>query len=621
MTIGLITKLAKVADKLLNDAGIRADLSSFVGASYVKYRQSGLNAITRAVQDKINETISVGDFGAVSGLAYTGGLLATANTLSIQSAVDALPRGSKLVIPSGQWVINKPIVIAKGYVSLEWVGELVAADDFVGDYMVKISPGGNENFYRWPLKIVEMSLSCRYKTRGLYGYSMDHIDLRGVRVQEFYGRGIMLDRTRESALWFPTLVNGQHRENFPTPVDYNPATLYGPGNYTRIVDPAWDVLTPYVRDQIVRDGADRYICLTPSTGSQPSLFPISWKQIPHEDYLCVVANTGMQPQVNNTNNVTVANRVWQKVYQDEAAIEIVDYLVDGGDRTNQVVLTSPIVRDCGNKCFFRIDSSKLPGRPVTHLDVFGGHFHGLAGQQAGIVPQLPIPDLQRCIEIGYAINTNIYASNIRAGDGKDCIPVMYGDGSTTKVAQDLRLHNCAISGDGQNDLGILVMPSVQASLSSSIDVSFLMTHATSNNLHDPRRIFRRTFRTEARMLLPSGLNGVVGGYTVLGPLGGYADVRPYSYQVDGETSTRYDVQVTTNRTTVRVGGGDNSYLELQWNVGNPNRLSIAPGKEAAVAGTWDAPFLLGSLRLWNNAGALFSKNGTNPTSITDGTAV
>lgn len=380
--------------------------------------------------------------------------------------------------------------------------------------------------------------------------------------------------------------------------------------------------TAYTADNFVRDGADRYICLIANTGSQPSLNPLLWKKLPHEDYKCVVANTNKNPQTFNTNNVTVGNRVWQKVYQDEASIEVVDYVLDGSDRTNQLTLVSPIVRDCGSKCFVRVDSSKLPSRPVTHFNILSGHLHGLAAQQAGIIPELPIPDLQRCLEIGYGINVNIDGSNIRCGDGNDCISVMIGDGSTTKVSQDIRFSKCAFSGDGQRDIGLVVMPSAQASLSAELCVSFLLTHATSSEMHDPRRVMRRTAKTEQRLILPKGLTAVPGGWTVRLPTGAsYADVRPYSYEVEGEASARFYARFSPTQSSLFLGDGTGANIELRydWATG---RAVVAPGKSTQVNGTWDIPLVLGSARLWvKSGGVLMIKNGSNPTSDTDGTVV
>lgn len=43
MTIGLITKLAKFADKLINDAGIRAELAAYGGVNKVKGARKVVN--------------------------------------------------------------------------------------------------------------------------------------------------------------------------------------------------------------------------------------------------------------------------------------------------------------------------------------------------------------------------------------------------------------------------------------------------------------------------------------------------------------------------------------------------------------------------------------------------
>lgn len=609
----------------VNTADLANNTDPTKGSATVGFAPSGTGAVGRTVQDKLRELgVNAADFGAIPNTSTSGGAQALANANAIQASIDALNRDGRHILPDGIWVVSRPINFNKGFEAIDWTGCLVASDDFVGDYLVVITPGGSENFYRWPLRVLNFNINCRYKTRGVSMYNMDHLYMANPRIEASLGRGMMIDKIRESNLVFPLFVNCAHRDNFTSPANWSSATSYSPGDRARVVDDPWSGATAYVPDDCVRESGRRYICLFENTADQPSTNPLKWKLIPHEDYLCVVANSNKDPQINNTNAALLANRVWQKIYQDEATLELVDYTLDGSDRSNQIVLESPVIRDCGNKCFVRVDSSKLPSRPVTHFDVFGGHFHGLAAQQAGIVPELPIPDLQRCVEIGYGINTNIYSSNIRCGDGDDCISVMYGDGGTTKLAQDMRIRDCALSGDGARDIGMLVMPSARASLSAVLEVAFLITDVNGAEMHDPRRVFRKTIRTEQRTLLPPGLNGVVGGVTILNPVGNgiYSDVRPYSYQNEGEAGTRYDVQVTPNRTAIRAGSGDNTYVEWRWDAANPTRMTLNPSRVLAIPGTWDFPFIMASARLWvQSGGNLRIKNGSDPTSDTDGVVV
>jgi len=603
------------------DAALRQELASPTGTNLSTFTQGDAGSVPLLLTEVIKQLGKTAtQYGLIEGIAVTNAAGALINANAINASIAALSRDGVHTVPPGSWVVSRPIVINKGFITINWIGQIVASDDFVGESLVVVTPGGSENFYRWPIHFESFNVNARFKARIMNAYNMDHMYMNAPRFEASLGRALLLDKIRESNLVFPVFTNCAHRDNFATPADWNTGP-YTVGQYARVKDDDWLVGTSYVRDDIRRYAGNRFICRAANAGNQPDTNPLLWKKIPHEDYKCVVANTNKNPQSNNTNSVTVGNRVWQKVYQDEATVEIVDYAIDASDRSNQIVLESPIIRDCGNKCFIRIDSSKLPSRPVTHFDVFGGHFHGLAGQQAGIVPELPIPDLQRCIEIGYAINTNIYATNIRCGDGNDCIAVMFGDGGSTKVSQDLRLRDCALSGDGSNDIGLLVMPSTQASLSSVLEVSFLMTHATSAEMHDPRRVMRRTSRTEDRKLLPSGLDGVVGGFTVEAPSTGYADARPYSYKNTADVSTRYDIQITPTNSQLRLGPGDNTYTAWQVATATPQRMTLQANRELSIAGTWDFPLIMAGSRIWVAAGGVLRIKTSAPTSDTDGTVV
>ena len=69
--------------------------------------QSGAGAVTRTMQDKVREVISVKDYGAVGdGVAD--------DTLKIQAALNALPSGNDLFFPPGTYKITSPIFIGNG---------------------------------------------------------------------------------------------------------------------------------------------------------------------------------------------------------------------------------------------------------------------------------------------------------------------------------------------------------------------------------------------------------------------------------------------------------------------------------------------------------------------------
>lgn len=588
----------------------RLDLAAADGSKHVTYKRPGPGTRARTSEDKLSDIFSLADCPGVVGdgvFDCTDGL---------QAAFEQVAEHGRNLLPDGKFMVKRPIRIKIGYQEIDWQGQLVAAPDFVGDYLVYFEFAGYKPSMRLPIFIQRMSLDCSFVTRGIYAYGMDHFMWYGLRVENALGQALTMDRSREGAIFGAEFINCAHRDAFPNPAYWTTSAAYTPGQRVRIAGLAWSLESSFTKSDIINSGGFKYIALEDNTGEDPAI-STKWKRIPHEDYLCVKANTNKNPKDMNTNAAAVADRVWQKVYQDEAIVEIVDNVIDGGDRTNQITFYSPIVRDSGNKCYFRCDTSKVPFRPLTHLSIVCGHIHGLPSNQVNPGP-IVIPDLQRAIEVGYAANLNIYGTNIRCGDSAHCIAVMVGDSGSTKLAQNIRLDKSVMSGDGERSIGLLVMPSAQPHNSTALQSSFVMGHATSTEMFDPRRVFRNTWNTEHRIRLPPSLNGVTGGYTVSSAYA-YPDARPYGFGFDFEASTRFDIRLTSLYSQLRLSAGDGDYATVSYTLAN-KRLFLGEGKTVQITGTWQNPLIIGTGRLWWNGTTLMAKNGTDPTSISDGRA-
>jgi len=77
------------------------------GSSVIGYSQGDAGSIDRTVQSKLQETISITDFGAAPAAS------ATVNTAAIQAAIDAAPQGGAVYVPNGTYNINNALVIDK----------------------------------------------------------------------------------------------------------------------------------------------------------------------------------------------------------------------------------------------------------------------------------------------------------------------------------------------------------------------------------------------------------------------------------------------------------------------------------------------------------------------------
>lgn len=83
-----------------SDAALRGDLASYTGSGLIGFQSAGTSAVSRLVRDKLRESVSVADFGAVAG-----GDIAAAINLAIAA-------GAAIIhIPAGLWTLATPLVL------------------------------------------------------------------------------------------------------------------------------------------------------------------------------------------------------------------------------------------------------------------------------------------------------------------------------------------------------------------------------------------------------------------------------------------------------------------------------------------------------------------------------
>ena len=75
-------------------------------ASQISYNEGSVGAVNRTVKAKLQDTVSVKDFGAVGdGVAD--------DTAAIQAAIDAVPFGGRVYFPTGKYIISAAITVNK----------------------------------------------------------------------------------------------------------------------------------------------------------------------------------------------------------------------------------------------------------------------------------------------------------------------------------------------------------------------------------------------------------------------------------------------------------------------------------------------------------------------------
>lgn len=102
-------------------AGFITYLMSSAGSSIVGFVQAGVGAITRTLQAKLRDTISVKDFGAV-------GNGSTNDTAAIQAAFDAIDTlgGGTLYFPQGTYLVTSTLLYDGQRINIEGAGRQVS---------------------------------------------------------------------------------------------------------------------------------------------------------------------------------------------------------------------------------------------------------------------------------------------------------------------------------------------------------------------------------------------------------------------------------------------------------------------------------------------------------------
>jgi hypothetical protein len=103
-----------------------ASIASSIGSSLMGFLQAGIGAVLRTVQDKLRDTISVKDFGAVGdGVAN--------DTTAIQKAMDyaaGLPNGANVLLPPGEYKVTGTLNLLCDKVGLVGNGARIVATGF-----------------------------------------------------------------------------------------------------------------------------------------------------------------------------------------------------------------------------------------------------------------------------------------------------------------------------------------------------------------------------------------------------------------------------------------------------------------------------------------------------------
>lgn len=402
----------------------------------------------------------------------TGGDVSTV----INKAIADAPDGAILIL-SGEYLISRPIWCRRGNLTFDFSGRLRVAEDFSGDFAIMLDISTYEPYFKAPVRVRSINLDCSYVSRGIYARNIDHAVWNDLRIDRPRGFGLLLDRIRESQISGLVISNGVSRTDLraSSASVWSSAVQYHAGDVVARIPDIWQSGRTYDAGSVVSFDNFSYV-LAEANLAETSVSPeknLSWRRVPIDYYQAVRSSFNHDPRSFNLNNLKGADRVWRKIYLDEAAVSINDDVIDGADRSNQVTFVSPVIRDCGHLCYVRLDSNKGPW-PLTHINFLGGHIHNTFKAQDSR-SRFKTADFQRMVEIGRCININFYAVNIRATDSDSGVCVLIGDQSLTKRAVNVRFRDCVMSGKGFRQTGMIFLEGSsgrRGSISMSSDYVF-----------------------------------------------------------------------------------------------------------------------------------------------------
>jgi hypothetical protein len=106
-----------------------SNIAAYIVKTATAFIQNAAGAIARAIQDKLRETVSVKDFGAVGDTVLNGSnafVSGADDTLAIRAALDyaATIKGCRVKLPAGRYKVSDSLGISGTGVTLEGPGEI-----------------------------------------------------------------------------------------------------------------------------------------------------------------------------------------------------------------------------------------------------------------------------------------------------------------------------------------------------------------------------------------------------------------------------------------------------------------------------------------------------------------
>lgn len=430
--------------------------------------------------------ISVKDFGA-KGDDRSDDLEA------FDRATAALQPWQKLYIPPGSYRLSGRWIIKNKYrVKIECDGVIKPLPPY-DDYLVEFDNDSGDPLAKaigQQVVVRGLTVDAEWRSRGVKISRVWDSSFENLHVWRPYGHGLYTPMLQEVSFYKPVIFMGKPRmtrtrdnskEIAAVAQEWKAGRRYEPGDYVKTAAPPYSGSKTYHANETVRDGGELYRALTDGVaGLRPALSPESWERVAPGYYQA----TGLKNNINRSPEHTRidyttraqkdSDKYWRPVYPDEAAWEMVG--VGANATIDNVKVWNFISRSNANETILRIDDTEN-SFPVSQVELHAAQIHAITKQyitafnaDANKIEQYggKIMPPQHSVLVHAASTTGfkIIGGQLRTANLDRAKGLLAGNLGKSGNAARTFLVAASINGEGEQCIGLSVMPSVRTFKSS-----------------------------------------------------------------------------------------------------------------------------------------------------------
>ena len=401
------------------------------------------------------------------------------------AAITSLGNGCAFVVPAGEHYVSDTVEFkAKYRLTIYWHGRLAPYDTF-DDFLVYFGIGTGAGNTADPeiadlgmnLNVIgHIRLNCLndsettlQQARGAQFYGVYLSKFAPITVLGPSGHAIDMDNMYENYFEAIFVQGAKLRYAFDAPDAWDSGTEYTADDYVYRDYDAYAGGTTYsINDHVTYDSKAWRSLADSNTGNTPASGSAYWQQVPYDYFKSVRTGTNKDPHGStNTNQAVEGDQYWQRVYRDEALIDLVQSRRYGV--IDQQIFGYIDVRHFDNLCVMRVDhapgyeDSTAPSNPtgtVALIRVLSGQIHAMnsAFDTAwGSARSMTYPqDNGNLVELGRVRRISFNSFHFRPGFMTNTNAIELSGLNPALLTYNVSLNDCEITDGGTNNVGISV---------------------------------------------------------------------------------------------------------------------------------------------------------------------